>query len=119
VKILLAGPVEGHLSDLFNKSSSAEVNWTVCTGSFGVFPDPYRMDRASRAHGTTEFSSRYVGSDSRPINVPVLTIAGPHEDHRFLNHRQAVKNTEILNNVHWLSQGHRTNIGFELDQSPA
>ena len=69
------------------------------------------MDKASRAHAGTEFASRYIGADPRPITVPVLTIAGVHDDNRWLAHRQSVNNTEILNNVHWLAQGYRTVIG--------
>jgi hypothetical protein len=73
------------------------------------------MDRASRAHAGIEFAQRYIGADPRPINIPVLTIAGVHDDNRWLNQRQAADNTEILNNVHWLAQGYKTTIGFELD----
>ena len=113
MKILLAGPVEGRLDDLFTSAKAAEAHWAVCTGSFGAYPDPNRRDRAARRYSATEFAKRYVGADPREIRIPVLTIAGVHEDHRFLRERIAANNTEILNNVHYLASGFRTTIGFD------
>ena len=113
MKILLAGPVEGRLDDLFTSAKAAEANWVACSGSFGIFPDPNRRTRAARRYSAIEFARRYVGVDSRPIEIPVLTIAGVHEDHRFLKERVTANNTEILNNVHYLISGFRTTIGFD------
>lgn len=113
MRVLLAGPAEGRLDRLFEAAEAAEANWAVVAGDFGVWPDPARRDRASRAHGGNEFASRYVGMDPRPIKIPVLTIAGVHEDHRFLKERVAANNTEILKNVHYLANGYRTTIGFD------
>ena len=114
MNILCAGPVQGHYSDLFKKAKEAQAHWIVCAGDFGIYPDPHRIDRAARPYTATEFAKRYVGVLPDPINVPVLTIAGVHDDNRWLNHRQAINNTEILSNVHWLAQGYRTAIGFEV-----
>jgi hypothetical protein len=111
--ITLAGPAEGHLDRLFDAGKADEAAWIVCAGDFGVWPDPMRRDRAARQHGGNEFASRYVGSDSRLIKIPVLTVAGVHEDHRFLKERIAANNTEILSNVHYLANGYRTTIGFD------
>jgi hypothetical protein len=113
MNILLAGPVEGYLDPLFDYAKLAEAHWVVCTGDFGIWPDPARMDRAARVHHGVDFSLRYVGSNPSPINIPVLTVAGVHDDNRWLEHRKSVDNTEILSNVHWLAQGYRTTIGFD------
>ena len=118
MRILLAGPVEGYLTPLFDRAKLQETHWVVVAGDLGIWPDPHRMDRASRQHASKEFALRYVGADARPIMVPVLTIAGVHDDNRFLQSRIAANNTEVLSNVHWLAQGYKTNIGFELDQEP-
>lgn len=118
MRILLSGPVEGHIEQLYKNAEDSKVQWVVAAGDFGIWPDPGRMDRAARRYHNKEFAHRYVGSDPRPINIPILTIAGAHDDNRWLNHRQIVNNTEILNNVHWLAQGYRTQIGFEIDQVP-
>jgi hypothetical protein len=111
VKILLAGPSEGFLHPLFDCAEAAEASWIVSCGDFGAWPDPARMDRASRQHGGKDFARMYVGADPRPISVPVVFISGVHEDHRFLEERKAVNNTEVLSNVHWLANGYRTVIG--------
>lgn len=116
MKLLLSGPVEGYLEDLFNLAKEKEANWIICAGDFGVFPDPQRMDRASRIYASKEFSLRYVGADARPIRIPVLFIAGVHDDNKFLQSRVIANNTEVLSNVHFLAQGYRTNIGFEPSQ---
>lgn len=115
MNICLTFAVQGRLKLLFDsiKKYGLEPHWIVSSGDFGVWPDPARMDRASKKHASNEFALRYVGADPAPIMVPVLTIAGVHDDNRFLQERQAANNTQILENVHWLAQGFRTTIGFE------
>lgn len=113
MNLLLCGPVEGFLTPLFEHAEHEDAHWIVCSGDFGIWPDPDRRDRASRVHAGVEFASRYVGAEAAPIKIPVLTVAGVHDDNRWLNHRQAVNNTEILSNVHWLAQGYKTTIGFD------
>lgn len=112
MQILLAGPVEGYIKPFFEHVASQHPHWVVCAGDFGIWPDPARMDKASRKHAGVDFSRMYVGADPTPINVPVLTIAGAHDDQRWLDQRQSAGNTEILSNVHWLAQGYRTTIGW-------
>lgn len=109
--VTLAGPVEGYLDRLFDAVKADEASWAVTCGDFHIFPDPARMSRVARSYGGKEFAARYVGADSRLIKIPVLTIAGVHEDHRFLSERVAANNTEILSNVHYLASGYRTVIG--------
>ncbi len=114
MKIALAGPLEGDLSSFYSQMNQTNPHWVVCTGDYGVWPDPHRMDRAARTHASLDFSKYYVGNiEGLPNIIPTLTLAGVHDDNRWLNHRQASNNVEILNNVHWLSQGYRTTIGWE------
>lgn len=113
MKILLAGPIEGHLDTFYEHIAQYEPHWAVCAGDFGIWPDTARMDRASRKHAGRDFSQHYVGAMKRPIVIPTLTVAGVHDDNRWLAHRQSVDNTEILNNVHWLANGYRTSIGWD------
>jgi hypothetical protein len=114
MKFLLSGPVEGRLDAFYERVKDSGTCWAVCAGDFGIYPDPERMDRAARKHNYgTDFSKRYVGVTNKIVKVPVLTIAGVHDDHRFLNHRQSVGNTEILSNTHFLANGYRTSIGWD------
>jgi hypothetical protein len=113
MEILLAGPIEGAIDAFYEHIKGMKPHWAVCAGDFGIWPDPERMDRASKKHAAKDFSRHYVGVANNPITIPTLTIAGVHDDNRFLAQRLSVGNTEILNNVHWLANGYKTNIGFE------
>ena len=113
MKILLTGAIEGELDNFYAKASIQNPHWIVCTGSFGIFPDPMKMDRASRNHGGTDFAKHYIGLAQTPITIPTLTIAGCHEDQHWLEYRKSTGNPEILRNVHWLAQGNKTVIGLD------
>ena len=111
MQVLLTGPVEGHLSNLYQQAMAQKPHWIICSGSFGAWPDPARMDRASKYHAGKDFSRAYIGALILPP-IPTLFIAGPHEDHRFLQERVTAANTEVLANVHYLANGYRTTIGW-------
>jgi hypothetical protein len=112
MNILLSGPVEGFISSLLKQSKARDAHWSICSGDFGIYPDQFKMDRAARQYGGNEFASRYVGADLSPINIPILTVSGCHDDNKWLAERKAANNTEILSNCHWLAGGYRTTIGF-------
>lgn len=113
MNILLSGALEGNLVDFYkNIVPQYAPHWIVCVGDYGIHPDPHFMDRAAKKHAGRDFAKMYVGALVVPV-VPTLTIAGVHDDQRFLNHRVAVGNTEILTHVHYLHQGYRTQIGWE------
>jgi hypothetical protein len=118
MKMLFAGAIQGDIQDFQDKAKSVDAQWIVTPGDFGAWPDPRRMDRAAKKYCSDEFAKRYVGADPREIRTPVLFTAGVHEDHRFLAERYAADNTEVLSNVHYLANGYRTTIGFEIDQPP-
>jgi len=114
MKLLLSGPIEGHLNDFYNSIKGSGANWVVCAGDYGVHPDPHYMDRASRKHAGRDFARMYVGALT-PYVTPTLTIAGVHDDHHWLTRRVNSGNTQILNNVHYLHQGFKTTIGWESE----
>lgn len=113
MEIVLCGPVEGALDTFYERIESSNANWAVCAGNFGIWPDPARMDRASKKHATNDFAKRYVGITNKVIKIPTLTISGVHDDHKWLAQRKSAGNTEILTNVHWLANGYKTLIGWE------
>jgi hypothetical protein len=113
MKILLTGPIEGHIDAFYAHAREQKPNWVISAGDFGVWPDPHRMDKASRHHAEDDFAKHYVGVMKEPIMIPTLLIAGVHDDHKWLEYRRSVNNTEILANVHWLAQGFRTEIGWD------
>lgn len=113
MKLLLSGPVEGHLQSFYAKIKQHNPDWVVCSGDYGVWPDPAKMDRAARRHAGRDFSKMYVGADPVGAAYQTLTISGVHDDNCWIKERHDAGNTEILANVHWLAQGYRTAIGHE------
>lgn len=113
MRILLSGPVEGHLEAFHKKAwNEHQPHWIVCAGDYGVHPDPHAADRAARRYAGMDFSKMYVGAIMPPV-TQTLIIAGAHDDQRWLARRVAADNTEILSNVHYLHQGYRTTIGWQ------
>jgi hypothetical protein len=113
VNILLSGPIEGHLNRFYEHISGMKPHWAVCAGDFGVWPDPQRMDKASRKHAGTDFARAYVGALILP-QIPTVFVAGAHDDNRWLQNRIAMNNTEVISSIHWLAQGYRTTIGWDV-----
>jgi hypothetical protein len=113
VRLLLAGPVEGYLKAFYERISDMEPHWVIQAGDFGAWVDAARMDKASRKHAGKEFALAYVGALILP-QIPTVFVAGVHDDNRFLQGRIAMNNTEVLSNVHWLAQGYRTTIGWDV-----
>lgn len=113
MKILLSGPIEGHLKPFYEHAKVQRPHWIVCAGDFGVWPDPARMDRASKKHAGKDFARAYIGGIILPP-IPTLVVSGVHDDNEWLKRRQDANNTEILSNVHWLAQGFKTTIGFDV-----
>ena len=113
MQITLCGPIEGALDDFYGDIEGSGVQWVVCAGDLGIWPDPARMDKASKKYAATDFAKRYVGITNKVIRIPMLTISGVHDDHKWLAQRKSADNTEILSNVHWLANGYRTVIGHE------
>lgn len=111
MKLLLSGPIEGHLVAFYKRIAEEKAHWVVCAGDYGIHPDPQRLDKAARKYAGTDFSKMYVGAVMAP-SVPTLTVAGVHDDHEWLQRRVNTNNTEVLANVHYLHQGFRTEIGW-------
>ncbi len=113
MEIVLCGPIEGALDAFYDHINDSGAAWAVCAGDYGIWPDPARMDRASKKHAASDFAKRYVGITNKVIYVPTLTISGVHDDHKWLAQRKSADNTEILANVHWLANGYKTLIGWD------
>lgn len=87
----------------------------LCTGSFGTWPDPAKVDRPTRKReGAGDFARYYIqGPENR---LQTLYVSGVHEDHDWLKNRLHMGNMEVLSNVHWLANGFKTIIGDHEEQ---
>lgn len=109
MKILLSGPTDGQIKKTY-ESLDPTCSWLLCTGNFGTWPDPKRLDRGTRnTVGAGDFAKLYVGGWQAPIQT--LYVSGAHEDHSWLRTRFDCGNMEVLPSVHWLANGYRTSIG--------
>lgn len=107
--ILCSGSVDGRLKDLETRISEWEtkaqkkVDWILCTGSFGVWPDYFYMDKPSRKMGGREFAPWYL--QQKPFIRRILFVRGAHEDHRWLERRGRTGHTILAPNITWLQDG--------------
>ncbi len=79
-------------------------------GDFGIWPDPERVDRATRAHkGACEFPRWFALRAAAPR--PILFIAGNHEDFDSLG---ALQGDQVLPGLRHLRSGEATLLGGRL-----
>lgn len=110
MKLLLAGEIDGKIVDFYDKIKVHAPEWVLCTGSFGTWPDPRRVDRGTRQSvGAGDFASLYVKGFNNAVQT--VYISGVHEDHAWLKKCQASRQMEVLSGIHWLATGYKTNIG--------
>ncbi len=114
--IAVVGAINGAIHEMYEAIFDLEVkidrdiDWVICTGSFGIWPDPARADRGTRKHGDIgDFAKMYLNSDRVPRST--LFISGKHEDHRWLDLRKDKVEMELIPGLHWLVNGYKTTIG--------
>jgi hypothetical protein len=112
--IYLIGAVNGNLKQMYNWiNTTAQIpqypDWIICVGSLGCFPDPQRIDRATKKRGVGDFPELYLHQKNMPINT--LFVEGPHEDHLWLDRRARSGYLDVLPNCTLLRNGNKTSIG--------
>jgi predicted phosphodiesterase len=105
--ICAAGDTHGKIDRLyaevtaFERSLGRSFDVVLHVGDFGIWPDPTRVDRATRMHGDAgDFSAWYAKRRRAPHRT--IFIKGNHEDFAFL---EALVGTEVLPNLHYLRNG--------------
>ena len=98
MKICLAGPINGRILDTYLKARLLGAEYILCTGSVGIWPDPQRLDTATRRYGCGDFAELYLNQwDGK---IPLLFVAGPNEDHEWL--RKRLGREKLLPNLQYL-----------------
>jgi hypothetical protein len=102
-----AGDIHGALDRMFTDVLAFETALSVCfdwvlnVGDLGVWPDPGRIDGATRRHeGAGDFPAWWA--DGRAAPRPTLFIKGNHEDFVWLD---AQPTAEVLPGLHYLRNG--------------
>lgn len=119
--VCVAGDTHGELErlyeivDVLERQAGRDVDAVLQVGDFGVWPDPNRLDEATRRHGDRgEFRKlQAVGSVPRPTYF----IAGNHEDFAFLTTGDARALPTGLHFIRWgevvevAARGERLRVG--------
>lgn len=105
--ICAAGDTHGAIDRLFQevfafeKSLGVRFAWLLHVGDFGVWPDPSRVDGATRRHdGAGDFPAWW--DERRVAPRRTLFIKGNHEDFLWLD---AQPGPEVLSNLFYLRNG--------------
>lgn len=90
--VCAAGDIHGAIDQLYADVEAFELAlgvafaWVLQVGDFGVWPDPERVDAATRKHGGAGDFPRWY-AERRPVPRPTLFIKGNHEDVAWLAER--------------------------------
>jgi predicted phosphodiesterase len=105
--ICAAGDIHGRIDRLyaavaeFERSLGQPFALVLHVGDFGIWPDPARVDKATRKHdGAGDFPAWHA--DCRPVPCPTIFIKGNHEDFGFLD---ALGGAEPLPGLRYLPNG--------------
>ncbi len=107
VILCAAGDIHGALDRLYadvlalEQRLAARFDWVLHVGDFGVWPDPARVDAATRAHdGAGDFPRWWAERRAAPRRT--LFIKGNHEDFGWLD---AQPDPEVLPGLFYLPNG--------------
>ncbi|MBW1806612.1 MAG: metallophosphoesterase family protein [Deltaproteobacteria bacterium] len=102
------GAIDQLYSDViaFEESLGVRFDYVIHVGDFGIWPDPDRIDKATRKHeGAGDFPAWYT--ERQPVPRPTVFIKGNHEDFVWLD---AHPTGEILDGLRYLKNGYTTEL---------
>ena len=112
-----AGDIHGAIGRLyddvlaFENALGRRFEWVLHVGDFGVWPDPDRVDKATRKHeGAGDFPSWFA--ERRAVPRKTIFIKGNHEDFVWLDSRDR---EEILPGLFYLRNGRAMDLGKGRD----
>jgi predicted phosphohydrolase len=117
VLICAAGDIHGAIDRMFDEILAFEsalgvrFDCVLHVGDFGIWPDPRRIDRATRRHdGAGDFSKWLAARRAAPRRT--IFIKGNHEDFDWLD---AQLSDEILPSLVYLRNGRTIDLGEGRD----
>ena len=106
--ICAAGDIHGRLDEMyagglaFEAALGVRFSFVLHVGDFGVWPDPARVDGATKRHdGAGDFPAWIAERRAAPRRT--VFIKGNHEDFVWLD---AQPSSEVLPGLHYLRNGH-------------
>jgi predicted phosphodiesterase len=110
--LCVSGDTHGALDRLYADVSEFERSLQVRfaallhVGDFGIWPDPQRVDRATRDHEGAGDFPRWIG-DGRGAPRPTSFIKGNHEDFDWIDTR---KTTELISGLNYVPNGRSVDL---------
>ena len=108
--ICAAGDIHGAMDQLysdvlaFEYSLGVRFDHVLHVGDFGVWPDPDRVDKATRKHeGAGDFPVWFA--EGRAAPRPTVFIKGNHEDFVWLEEQRTARKREVLTGLTYLHSG--------------
>ena len=105
--VCAAGDIHGAINRIyedilaFEAALGATFAWVLQVGDFGIWPDPDRIDRATRNHeGVGDFPEWLAAG--RAVPRPTVFVKGNHEDFAWLDN---LRGGEALPGLHHLRNG--------------
>ena len=115
--ICAAGDIHGAIDRMYDEilafegALSIRFDYVLQVGDFGIWPDPNRIDKATRNHdGVGDFGKWFA--ERRPVPRETIFIKGSHEDFDWLDERLS---DEILPGLHYLRNGRTIDLGEGRD----
>ena len=94
----------------FEESLGARFDYVLHVGDFGIWPDPDRVDKATRKHdGAGDFPNWFA--ENRSVPRPTVFIKWNHEDFAWLGEQLEAGRREILPGLTYLPNGEVMDIG--------
>jgi len=122
--ICAAGDIHGAMNRLyddvlaFEASLGVRFDYVLHVGDFGVWPDPDRIDKATRRHGGAgDFPVWFAANRAAPR--PTVFIKGNHEDFVWLDEQLEAGRREILPGLTYLPSGDVIDIGEDRERGSA
>jgi hypothetical protein len=111
--ICAAGDIHGAMDRMYDDVLAFEAmlgvrfEWVLHVGDFGVWPDPNRIDRATKQHdGAGDFHVWFAERRAMPRNT--IFIKGNHEDFAWLD---AQRDPQVLPGLFYLRNGSTMDVG--------
>lgn len=115
--ICAAGDIHGAIDRMYDEILAFEgtlgirFDCVLHVGDFGIWPDPSRIDKATRKHdGAGDFGKWFAERRAAPRKT--IFIKGNHEDHAWLDDQLS---DEILPGLHYLRNGRTIDLGEGRD----
>ncbi len=111
--ICAAGDIHGAMERMYEDILAFETalglrfEWVLHVGDFGVWPDPTRLDKATKKHdGAGDFPTWFA--ERRSVPRRTVFIKGNHEDFVWLDDQQEA---EVLPGLFYLRNGGTLDLG--------